>query len=348
MTAVNRRLAAAERSSLEFAVNLEGPLDAGLSLEVFRRTGDDFIDRWDGHRLLRTVPVEEASLPYACRVKGSVERPSLRMTVTDPVHRRAVEQAVRAAFVPAPPGFAALCRRDAVIRRLNRAFPGLRPVLQHDLLTALVRCISAQQVNLQWAATTRRRLAEAFGIRQEIGGDAVYSLSAERLASASVAQVRALQFTTRKAEYLIGAAEAVANQRLTLAALKGLPDDEAIARLTALRGLGVWTAEWVLARTLGRPRVVAGDLGLRKAVGLAYLNTRLPDEREVRQATAHWGDSAGVAQQLLLHALTVHPSPLDWRGSQCGEEPNSLPAQIPPSLDLKRGDAAPLGRAQHW
>lgn len=308
MTAVNRRLAAAERSPLEFAVYLEGPLDAALSLDVFRRTGDDLIDRWDGQRLLRTIPVGAASIPYACRVKGSVDRPSLRVTVNDSAHRRAVEQAVRVMFVPAPPGFAALCRRDAVIRRVNRALPGLRPVLQHDLLTALVRCISAQQVNLQWAATTRRRLAEAFGTPHEVNCDMVYSLSAERLASARVAQVRALQFTTRKAEYLIGAAESVASQRLTLAALKALPDDEAIARLTAVRGLGVWSAEWVLARTLGRPGVVAGDLGIRKAVGLAYLNTPLPDEQQVRQATAHWGESAGVAQQLLLHALSVLPS----------------------------------------
>jgi DNA-3-methyladenine glycosylase II len=70
-----------------------------------------------------------------------------------------------------------------------------------------------------------------------------------------------------------------------------------------IRGIGRWSAEWVLARTLGRPRVVAGDLGVRKAVGLAYLGTTAPSEAEVRAATAHWGESAGVAQALLLHAL---------------------------------------------
>ncbi|MHB1160446.1 MAG: hypothetical protein ACYC3V_08975 [Chloroflexota bacterium] len=68
-------------------------------------------------------------------------------------------------------------------------------------------------------------------------------------------------------------------------------------------GIGVWTAEWILARTLGRPRVVAGDLGVRKAVGLAYMGSPLPGEGEVRVATADWGSSAGVAQQLLLHGL---------------------------------------------
>jgi 3-methyladenine DNA glycosylase/8-oxoguanine DNA glycosylase len=82
-----------------------------------------------------------------------------------------------------------------------------------------------------------------------------------------------------------------------------LPDEEVVARLSTIRGIGRWSAEWVLARTLGRPTVVAGDLGVRKAVGLAYLGTPRPTEQQVREATAHWGESAGVAQAVLLHAL---------------------------------------------
>jgi DNA-3-methyladenine glycosylase II len=78
-----------------------------------------------------------------------------------------------------------------------------------------------------------------------------------------------------------------------------------VERLVAFPGIGRWTAEWLLARTLGRPRVVAGDLGVRKAVGAAYLAGRMPSEAEVRAVTAHWGAAAGVAQQLLLHWLST-------------------------------------------
>ena len=78
-----------------------------------------------------------------------------------------------------------------------------------------------------------------------------------------------------------------------------------MARLVVFPGIGRWTAEWLLARTLGRPRVVAGDLGVRKAVGAAYLEGRMPSEAEVRAVTAHWGPAAGVAQQLLLHWLAA-------------------------------------------
>jgi DNA-3-methyladenine glycosylase II len=132
----------------------------------------------------------------------------------------------------------------------------------------------------------------------------VISLEAERLAAATVSELRALQFTTRKAEYIIALASAVATRHLDLEALRMAPDAEVMARLTALRGLGVWTAEWFLARALGRARVAAGDLGVRKAVGVAYLQGQMPTEAEVRRLTAHWGEAAGVAQQLILHALS--------------------------------------------
>ena len=81
-----------------------------------------------------------------------------------------------------------------------------------------------------------------------------------------------------------------------------------------MRGIGVWTAEWLLARTLGRPRVVAGDLGVRKAVGLAYLGGGLPTDVEVRRLTAHWGEAAGMAQALVLHALVAGASTGDRPG----------------------------------
>lgn len=284
-------------------VRLPGTIDVAASLEIFRRNGDDYIDRWDGVHLVRGLRLRDRWTAYACRITGTLEEPALAVTVRDSSERQAVEGVLRSTFVVPPPDYPDLLRRDRVVANLESRFPGLRPVLQFDLLAALVRCISSQQVNLRWAATTRRRLAERFGDRQQLGDLFVYSLSPERLAGASVEEIRALQFTTRKAEYLIATAETIAGGRLKLAELTELPDEEVISRLTPLRGIGLWTAEWILARTLGRPRVVAGDLGVRKAVGLAYLGNPRPTEQQVRETTAHWGASAGVAQQLLLQGL---------------------------------------------
>ncbi len=285
-------------------MRLPGPLDIPASLELFRRSGDDRIDRWDGSTLVRTLPVGDRHVAYACTHSGTITAPGLRVTVADAADAEPVRAAVATTFVPAPPEYAELLARDPVIARLDARYPGLRPVRQFELFAALVRCISAQQVNLRWAATTRARLAESFGARHEVAGRIVYSLDAARFAALAVDELRALQFTTRKAEYIVAAAEAIAGGRLSLARLAAQSDDDVIAALEGLRGIGRWSAEWILARTLGRPRVVAGDLAVRKAVGAAYLGMSpkgpLPSENEVRQATAHWGSSAGVAQQLLL------------------------------------------------
>lgn len=288
---------------------------------MFRRPGDDLLDRWDGRRLIRTVPAivgtsgpsasecgvgntEGNYLPYRCLILEPGSQSRVEIMVNDGA-REAVVQSLSPLFVTAPPRFRDLLDVDPRVASLNDLYPGLRPVLQHDLFTALVRSISAQQINLRWAAIIRARLAVGFGDRHDIGDDHVYSLNVERIALASPLDIRALQFTVRKAESIVRLAREFAEGRLSLDLLRRLPDEEIISRLTSLHGIGLWSAEWILCRTLGRPRVVAGDLGVRKAVGKLYLDGAMPSEKEVRQLTARWGPSAAIAQALVLHAYAM-------------------------------------------
>jgi DNA-3-methyladenine glycosylase II len=278
------------------------PLDISGSLELFRRSGDDLIDRWDGHQLMRAAYAGKGQwLPFMARATGSVSAPAFDVCAADGVGY--LTRVVADTFMPAPADYARLLDQDPVLARLDAQFPGIRQIRQLDVFTALIRCISAQQVNLRWAVTTRRRLAEAFGVPYSLDGEVVYALDPERIASVDPAEIRALQFTTSKAVSIVATARAMVDGDLSLEDLSRLEDQVVIERLVKIRGIGRWSADWVLARTLGRATVVAGDLGVRKAVGLAYLGTALPSEPEVRAATAHWGPSAGVAQALLLHAL---------------------------------------------
>jgi DNA-3-methyladenine glycosylase II len=290
---------------METEIRLPPPLDVAASLEMFRRAGDDGIDRWDGTTLVRTVQLDGRVAAYTVTTRGSVAAPRVVVLTEHAGDLEAVTRLVRRTFVADEAALAHLREIDPLIAALDERFPGLRPVRQFDLLGALVRSISAQQVNLEFATLTRRRLAEAFGRRYAVDGFQAWRLDASVLAGLQVADLRALQFSNRKAEYIIGAAQAVAAGAISLSVLEGLPDDEVISRLTALRGIGQWTAEWLLARTLGRPRVVAGDLGVRKAIGLLYRDGALPSEADVRSATAHWGDAAGIGQALGLHALAA-------------------------------------------
>jgi DNA-3-methyladenine glycosylase II len=300
------------------AVPVAGPVDLAGSLEVFSRSGDDLLDRWDGRVWLRALGVGGRRVGTAARPAGTVADPVLLVEAETGADPAAAGRALAGGFPTAPEALATLAAADPVVARIAARFPGISPVLQPDLLTAVVRSISAQQITLRFAAVLRGRLARRYGHRHQVlvppdpaawPGDGpvpgeVWSLDAGLLAGAAVTDLRELQFSTSKSVAMVAFAEAVASGRVGLEELDGLADEEVVARLVAFPGIGRWTAEWLLARTLGRPRVVAGDLGVRKAVGAAYLGGRMPSEAEVRAATGHWGAAAGVAQQLLLHWLS--------------------------------------------
>jgi len=294
--------------TLDVTVELEPPLNLAASLRPFGRWGDDGIDRWDGHTLIRTVVLNgERIVPFVARPVGELSNPALEtaLPATDADSAAEVAGHIRATFVTVPRELGALVVVDERVLRLVALYPGLVPVLVPDPLTALIRSISAQQVNLRWATTIRRRLAERYGTRHAVGDEYGYSLHPAPLATASAEELRALQLTMAKARSVIACAEAAISGELDRGDLAAMNDDELIAHLTRIRGIGRWSAEWFLARTLGRPRVVAGDLGVRKAVGRLYETADLPSEDEVRRLTEHWGPSATVVQALALYDLAV-------------------------------------------
>lgn len=199
----------------------------------------------------------------------------------------------------------AVAERVPAVAEQRKRRPGFRPPLNPAATDSLVSSICAQQINLSWAAALRRRLVERYGKPVEWEGVRVWIFPRpEALAEAPAEELRAMQFSARKAEYIIGTGRAIAS-----GVLDGLEADDnrrAAERITALRGLGRWTADWFLARCLARPDVIpAGDLGVRKAVSrLVAESEELLTEEEVRAATADWGDGTNLAVHLLLEALS--------------------------------------------
>src|SRR5207244_8325848 len=140
--------------------------------------------------------------------------------------------------------------REPGLARLAIARAGFRPPLAPDPFEALVGSITAQQVSMFAAFAIRSRLIEGFGVR--VGR--VYAFPArERLAGAEPEELVAVGFSRRKAEYTL----ALARSDLDLDGLARLPEEEIRARLTALPGIGEWTADWFLARHLAWPRAWA-------------------------------------------------------------------------------------------
>ena len=189
--------------------------------------------------------------------------------------------------------FAAFAATEPVLAQLVPALRGFRPPLVPDPFETLVTSISAQQISLQAAFSIRNRLIEAFGVEHEV---AHAFPTRERLALAGPEEIVEVGFSRRKAEYIVGLAQA----DLDLDALALLPDDEVKAALVALPGIGEWTAEWFLARHLGRPEAwPAGDLGLRKAVLHFY------GEEDTRATGERFPGHRNLAAHYLLLGLRV-------------------------------------------
>jgi DNA-3-methyladenine glycosylase II len=169
---------------------------------------------------------------------------------------------------------------------------GFRPPLAPDPFEALISSITAQQVSLHAAFAVRSRFVERFGEPAEL---AIAFPTRERVARATEEDLRMLGFSMRKAEYVLG----LARSDLDFDALARLPDDEVKVRLTAVRGLGEWSADWFLARHLARPEAwPAGDLGLRKAVLAFY-----PEITDVRAAGVRFQPFQNLSAHYLLAAL---------------------------------------------
>ena len=256
------------------------PYDFELSLERFFAWGLDRANVWHAGRLHRVVDGREVRIEAA---PGGV-----RVEPLDDAIEPVVRKLLGLEFVLEP--FYEFAAGEPVLAGLVPRLTGFRPPLAPDPFESLVTSITAQQVSLHAAFAIRTRLIERFGQR----ADVAYAFpTAERLAQAREEELVAVGFSRRKAEYVIG----LAQTDLDFAALSLLPDAEVKAALSAVRGLGEWTADWFLARHLARPEAwPAGDLGLRKAVRAFY-----PDVDDVRAG----GDRFRPFQNLTAHYLLL-------------------------------------------
>ncbi|HEX6761990.1 MAG TPA: hypothetical protein VF094_04235 [Gaiellaceae bacterium] len=230
------------------------PYDFELSTERFRRFGVDLANLWHEGALLRVVDGREVRIRAA---PGGVDVAPL-----DDRTRPVVLKLLGASFELGP--FYDWAAGDPVLGPITVRLAGLRPPLAPDPFEALVTSVTAQQVSLFAAFAIRTRLIERFGAA---AGRAYAFPTRDRLALATEEELVAIGFSRRKAEYVVG----LARSDVDLDAFARLDDDEVRERIVALRGLGPWTAEWFLARHLGRARAwPVGDLALRKAVEVLY------------------------------------------------------------------------------
>lgn len=280
------------------------PYDFDLALTYLRTSPSAILEEVGADGVYRrAVTLDGRDLLLTLRSVGSVAAPRLALEVAGE-RLDAASVASAAALVtrvfslhadPAP--FADVTARDPVLCRLARRYHGLRPVLIADPYESLLWAIIGQQINVAFARTLKHALVALCGRSLALDGRAYPLLpTPEAVAGLDEAALRERQFSRQKSAYLRDLSRAVASGDLDLAALGALPFEDAVAALTRHKGVGRWTAEYVLMRGLGAPdSLPAADLGLRAIIGREYGLGRTATEAEVRQIAAAWAGRRGWA-----------------------------------------------------
>jgi AraC family transcriptional regulator of adaptative response / DNA-3-methyladenine glycosylase II len=178
-------------------------------------------------------------------------------------------------------GLARLARR-AGLARLVAGRPGLTLSQVPAPFDGLAWAIIGQQITLSFACTLRRRLIEKTGTPV---GEGLHAPPApQAVAALEPADLRPLQFSQRKAEYLIAAARKVADGSLDFAALRQMSATRAERTLLAVRGLGPWSVNYLMMRALGFADCVPlGDTGLTSGLQALFALEQRPDSDATRK-----------------------------------------------------------------
>ena len=202
----------------------------------------------------------------------------------------------------------ALARQDRVLRRLMRAYPGIHLKRRSDPFTTLSRAIVGQQISVKAADSIWRRFVVCVSGKPPRGFP---RLAPGSVAGTELTALRACGLSQRKAEYLRDLAAHFVSGKLDPSHWRKLGDDELIAALVHVKGIGRWTAEMFLIFHELRPDVLPlDDIGLQRAIATHY-NGGDPLDRAAMAALAQsWRPWRSVATWYLWRSLV--PVPVEY------------------------------------
>ncbi|WP_019638706.1 DNA-3-methyladenine glycosylase 2 [Paenibacillus fonticola] len=187
--------------------------------------------------------------------------------------------------------FYEMARKDRLLKQAVSSFHGLRMIGIPELFEAVSWGILGQQISLSYAYTLKSRLVERFGKQITYEGVQYWLFpSAEDIAALTVEDLSELRMTVKKCEYLIGVAQLIAEGELTKdKLLRAGSLKEAEQMLVSIRGIGPWTANYVLMRCLRMPSAFPiDDVGLHNAIKHLTGSDRKPERQEIRRLSAAW------------------------------------------------------------
>jgi DNA-3-methyladenine glycosylase II len=314
-------------ASRTFVLRPVPPFRLDLTVWALRRRQRNLIDRWDGSTYRRVIVMAGRPIELAVRQAGSSSAPRLIVTATPPPRTLLENRRVRT-IVDRLLGLRVdltdwyrMAAGDARLRLLADAFRGMKPPRFPTMFEAVVNAFACQQLSLEVGLELLNRLATLTGAAFGAPRDTRYAFpTAHDVTRLTPERYRAIGFSHQKVRALLDLACAITRRDLDLELLQQEHDAVAQQRLLELRGVGRWTAEYVLLRGLGRLHVFPGDdVGAQKRLGRWLGRSRPMDYAAVHRALSRWGPYAGMVYfHLLLDGLsqagTLESQRPTWRG----------------------------------
>ena len=300
-----------ERHHLE--IEPRGPFRLDLTAWALRRCSHNAVDRWDTAAYERVVSLAGGPVALSVTQVAGPHAPRLSILlagrrIDQPVQalsRNALKRLLGLSVDLSP--FAAMAARDPLLGPLAARLRGLKPPRFPTVFEALVNGVACQQLSLAVGIHLLNRLAADRGQAtfDGPGGPRAFP-DPEDLASLEPDDLKRHGFSSTKARTIIETAQAVVAGDLDLEGLEGLEDRAAIERLTSLRGIGRWTAEYVLLRGLGRLHVFPGDdVGAHNKLRRLFAIDTPLDHEAVGRLVARWHPYAGIVYfHLLIDSLS--------------------------------------------
>jgi len=284
------------------------PFRLDYTVWALRRRSKNIIDQWDGKRYTRLFFIENQLIKVSVEQKNKEE---ILVSTNKKINQKTKIELTRLLEMMLGlnrklQGFYRIAKKDTHLAPLMTQFKGLKPPRFPTIFEALVNAISCQQLSLDAGLQIQNRFAQYVGKKMSGTEGTFYAFPIPKdVAECSVTELKKLGFSTNKCKTLIDLASRIVADETLFNNLENISNDDIVKFLCQFKGIGRWSAEYVLLRGLGKIEMFPGDdVGASKNLQLLLHYKNKLDYQQISEITKKWYPYAGfIYFHLLLKKL---------------------------------------------
>jgi DNA-3-methyladenine glycosylase II len=282
-------------------IEIQGPYDFSRVLE---RLSLDPLSHIDIKKQKIVIPLYMDNIPVAVSVQGvgTKDKPSFFVTAEYDELKDAIIERISTIFqwkIPLTPIHNHFLNTE--LREIFIEHEGTPLILDFDLYFCLMKCLIHQQLNLKFAYKLTERFVKTFGRKVN---EIWFYPRPKDIAELSYEQLRELQFSGRKAEYVIDTSKLIVEGKLNLEQLTNATDEEVMNTLLPIRGIGPWTVQNFLLFGLGRPNLFPkADIGIQNAIKKLLNLEHKPSHEQMDELSKRWEPYLSYASLYLWRSI---------------------------------------------